>query len=45
MNRCDYLNPLLPFSGRNNSGRGEGYSKYGFYPFYKLKSLNFRLAN
>ena len=43
MNRCDYVNPMLPFSGRKNSGNGAAYSKYGFAQFYKLKSINFRL--
>lgn len=43
MNRCDFLEPSLPFSGRKNSGKGENYSKYGFSPFYKVKSLNFNL--
>jgi len=43
LNRCDYLHPLLPWSGRKRSGCGTSLSKYGFSNFYKLKSLNFKL--
>ncbi len=43
MNRCDCLDPLLPFTGINDSGRGTAYSKYGFTPFYRLKAMNFTL--
>jgi acyl-CoA reductase-like NAD-dependent aldehyde dehydrogenase len=45
LNRCDYLHPELPWSGRKLSGVGCSLSKYGFSAFYKLKGLNFRLMN
>ena len=44
MNRCDYLDPDLPWTGYKNSGKGSGLSKYCFYGMTKLKSLNFKLA-
>lgn len=42
MNRCDCLDPYLPWSGRLNSGRGTSLSKYGFEGFTRLKGWNFR---
>ena len=44
MNRCDYLDPALPWTGYKKSGKGSGLSKYCFYGMTKLKSLNFRLC-
>lgn len=44
LNRCDSLNPRLPWAGRKNSGVGIGLSKYGFGAFYKVKAYNFKLA-
>jgi acyl-CoA reductase-like NAD-dependent aldehyde dehydrogenase len=41
-NRCDYLDPGLPWSGRKDSGRGVSLSRYGFYQLTRTKSLNFR---
>jgi len=43
LNRCDSLNPKLPWSGRKNSGVGIGLSKYGFSAFYRLKGYNFNI--
>ena len=42
-NRCDYLDPALPWTGVKNSGKGSGLSKYGFYGLTRRKSINFRL--
>lgn len=43
LNRCDSLDPRLPWSGRKNSGVGIGLSKYGFNAFYRTKGYNFNL--
>jgi len=43
LNRCDSLNPRLPWAGRKDSGVGIGLSKYGFGAFYKVKGYNFNL--
>lgn len=42
MNRCDYLDPALPWTGYKNSGKGSGLSKYCFHSLTKLKSLHFK---
>jgi acyl-CoA reductase-like NAD-dependent aldehyde dehydrogenase len=44
MNRCDFLDPYLAWSGRKDSGKGIGLSQFGFQPFYRTKSYNFRPA-
>uniref|UniRef100_M4B6Y1 Aldehyde dehydrogenase domain-containing protein n=1 Tax=Hyaloperonospora arabidopsidis (strain Emoy2) TaxID=559515 RepID=M4B6Y1_HYAAE len=38
MNRCDVLDPYLPWTGHRNSGKGISLSKYGFHGVTKLKS-------
>jgi len=43
MNRCDYLDPMLPWVGVKDTGRGVSLSKYGFGPVTRLKSYHFRL--
>jgi acyl-CoA reductase-like NAD-dependent aldehyde dehydrogenase len=43
MNRCDYLEPALPWTGVRNSGRGSTLSKYGFYSLTRRKAVHFRL--
>ena len=43
MNRCDYLDPELPWIGVKNSGRGHALSEFGFDSFIRLKSCHFRL--
>ncbi|TVQ83927.1 MAG: aldehyde dehydrogenase family protein [Micavibrio sp.] len=43
MNRCDYLDPALPWTGVKNSGRGATLSILGFDGFIRPKSLHFRL--
>ena len=39
MNRCDVLDPYLPWTGHRNSGKGISLSKYGFHGVTKLKSV------
>lgn len=43
MNRCDFLDPMLPWVGVKDTGRGVSLSKYGFGPLTRLKSYHFRL--
>jgi acyl-CoA reductase-like NAD-dependent aldehyde dehydrogenase len=43
MNRCDYLDPMLPFSGRLDSGNGCALSALAFAQFTQTKSLHFKL--
>jgi len=42
MNRCDYLDPALPWTGVKNSGCGSSLSKYGFMHVTRRKSLHFK---
>lgn len=42
MNRCDYLDPALPWTGVKNSGVGSSLSKYGFYGVTRRKSVHFK---
>ncbi len=43
-NRCDYLDPALPWTGIGDSGKGSSLSRYGFYHLTRRKSLHFRTA-
>jgi acyl-CoA reductase-like NAD-dependent aldehyde dehydrogenase len=43
MNRCDFLDPALPWTGVRDSGRGTTLSKYGFYSLTRRKAIHFRL--
>ena len=43
MNRCDYLDPALPWTGAKDSGKGESLSHLGFLHLTRAKSLHFRL--
>jgi acyl-CoA reductase-like NAD-dependent aldehyde dehydrogenase len=43
MNRCDYLDPLLPWTGVKESGRGVSLSKYGLLALTRLKSMHLRV--
>jgi acyl-CoA reductase-like NAD-dependent aldehyde dehydrogenase len=43
MNRCDYLDPALPWTGVKNSGVGSGLSKYGFYAVTRRKAIHFKI--
>ncbi len=44
MNRCDYLDPALPWTGVGLSGKGSTLSEYGFYSVTRRKALHFKLA-
>ncbi len=41
-NRCDYLDPALPWTGVRDSGFGSTLSKYGFYHLTRRKSIHFK---
>ncbi len=41
-NRCDYLDPQLPWTGWGDSGRGSTLSRYGFLHLTRRKSIHFR---
>ncbi|TPX59283.1 hypothetical protein PhCBS80983_g02599 [Powellomyces hirtus] len=43
MNRCDYLDPALPWTGVKNSGRGVTLSPLGFEHITRPKSFHFRV--
>jgi acyl-CoA reductase-like NAD-dependent aldehyde dehydrogenase len=42
MNRCDYLDPALAWTGVKNSGRGITLSKLGYDHVTRVKSFHFR---
>jgi acyl-CoA reductase-like NAD-dependent aldehyde dehydrogenase len=44
MNRCDYLDPALAWTGMKDSGRGCTLSKLGFEAFTRPKSFHLRLT-
>jgi acyl-CoA reductase-like NAD-dependent aldehyde dehydrogenase len=44
MNRCDYLDPALAWTGVKDSGRGCTLSKLGFEAFTRPKSFHLRLS-
>lgn len=44
MNRCDSLDPALPWTGWKDSGRGVTLSPLGFDGLTRPKSIHFRLA-
>jgi acyl-CoA reductase-like NAD-dependent aldehyde dehydrogenase len=44
MNRCDYLDPALAWTGVKDSGRGCTLSKLGFEAFTRPKSFHMRLT-
>ncbi|KAK4058151.1 hypothetical protein OIO90_000890 [Microbotryomycetes sp. JL221] len=43
MNRCDYLDPALPWTGVKDSGRGISLSRFGFDAVTRAKSVHVRL--
>ncbi|HEY2733876.1 MAG TPA: aldehyde dehydrogenase family protein [Polyangiales bacterium] len=43
MNRCDALDPALPWTGVKDSGRGSSLSKLGFDALTRPKALHYRL--
>jgi acyl-CoA reductase-like NAD-dependent aldehyde dehydrogenase len=42
-NRCDYLDPALPWTGARDSGKGSTLTRYGFYHLTRRKAIHFRL--
>jgi len=42
MNRCDYLDPALPWTGVKDTGKGMSLSKYGFLALTRRKGFNLR---
>jgi acyl-CoA reductase-like NAD-dependent aldehyde dehydrogenase len=44
MNRCDYLDPALPWSGWKDSGCGVSLSALGFEALTRPKALHFRVS-
>jgi acyl-CoA reductase-like NAD-dependent aldehyde dehydrogenase len=44
MNRCDYLDPALPWSGWKDSGRGVSLSALGLEALTRPKAIHFRLG-
>eukprot|EP01126_Amoeba_proteus_P040535 TRINITY_DN4327_c0_g1_i10.p1 TRINITY_DN4327_c0_g1~~TRINITY_DN4327_c0_g1_i10.p1 ORF type:complete len:165 (+),score=29.00 TRINITY_DN4327_c0_g1_i10:1225-1719(+) len=43
MNRCDYLDPELPWTGVKDTGKGISLSSHGFRGVTRLKGHNFRV--
>lgn len=44
MNRCDYLDPALPWTGVRRSGCGSSLSKFGYMGVTRLKGKHFRVG-
>jgi acyl-CoA reductase-like NAD-dependent aldehyde dehydrogenase len=44
LNRCDYLDPALAWTGVKNSGRGCTLSRVGFEQLTRPKSYHFKVA-
>lgn len=42
LNRCDYVDPALAWTGVKDSGRGHALSRFGFEPVTRLKSFHLR---
>jgi acyl-CoA reductase-like NAD-dependent aldehyde dehydrogenase len=45
MNRCDYIDPELAWTGVKDTGRGAGMGPFGFEAMTRLKSFHFRLEH
>jgi len=43
MNRCDYLDPALPWTGVKASGKGSSLSRYGLLAMTRRKAKHFRI--
>lgn len=43
-NRCDVLDPGLPWTGYGDSGKGSTLSRWGYFHLTRRKSLNFRIS-
>lgn len=42
LNRCDYLDPALAWTGVKDSGRGVSLSAFGFDQLTRLKSVHMK---
>jgi acyl-CoA reductase-like NAD-dependent aldehyde dehydrogenase len=42
MNRCDYLDPMLPWGGTGDTGKGVSLSSHGFRGVTKLKGMHLK---
>ncbi len=42
MNRCDYLDPALPWTGVKDTGKGMSLSRYGYLSLTRRKSFHLR---
>ena len=45
INRCDYLDPALPWTGIKDSGRGCTLSSFGYAALTRTKSFHIKLTN
>ncbi|KAG5637876.1 hypothetical protein H0H81_002839 [Sphagnurus paluster] len=43
LNRCDYLDPALAWTGVKDSGRGVSLSKFGYDQLTKAKSVHMKI--
>ncbi len=43
LNRCDYCDPGLPWTGVKDTGRGASLSKYGLLQLTRLKSMHLKI--
>ena len=43
LNRCDYLDPDLPWGGTKGTGKGVSLSRHGFRGVTKMKGFHFKL--
>jgi len=43
LNRCDYLDPFLAWTGVKDTGKGASLSSHGFDPVTRLKSYHFKV--
>lgn len=43
-NRCDFIDPALPWSGWGDSGRGSSLSRHGYHALTRRKGLHLRKA-
>ena len=43
-NRCDYADPLLPWTGCRDTGRGESLSRHGYQALTRRTNTHFRAA-
>jgi len=41
-NRCDFIDPALPWSGWGDSGRGSSLSRHGYHALTRRKGLHLR---